>query len=464
MRTRKGGVLENDVVIKSADQDAEIAARIKLARERLLRNKVAKAEKREEEPEPETPKDKIFETFKEQIDRILSNCTLEYLQRGAYGVVFKLTHYGDSGFIDVDTKKTTNVFVLKVQAIDFEISFKDDKIPLGNLERDTKRVTWEQLKNEVTLQKKLFENALKANIRPPCPTIIDYRGITLAELVPLLKKVSLTEKKIIFQDTQSRVELIDPSKYHEYNAGIVLMEYIPAVDILTIQNGKELPPEIDIDIKNKAFRAYCTALSLGIDQGDAKPANFLFDERGVITMVDFGIAEELPEDERIELDKYIKDAERTQDFTKLKKKLGKMQPELNRWLLVSPYTKPTPDQVVRFEPLKPVPIEDAMAEQCQRGLSNFTPFLEKVRPPDKPSQKEPVKHPKKEWTKAELDDLLYRERQERLRRLQDKEEELKQKAEDEKAESEKSKWGWFRRRGGKRTKDKRTRKRKTRRN
>ena len=488
MRTRKGGVLVNINESKRKEREAEIEARRAIAkREHIERHKKKQAAIKAgipPEPDPEYPEEEEElpeETFKEQIDRILSNCTLEYIQRGSYGVVFKLTYHGaiPSGFQDVETQKEAKVFVLKVQAIDFGMVVEGDKM-LGNLDRETYRPTWKDLTREVTLQKTLFENALKEKIRPPCPPVLDYRKITLAELASLLDKVlptpekststvleaaeeSATPKKITFEDGKN----IDPSKYDEYEAGVILMEFIPALDIINYDMKHKLDAYKDREIKNKALRAYCTALTLGIDQGDAKHANFLFDENGTITMIDFGQARVVRDKDQSILDELIKDAEDSGNYSDLTTKLEAMHPMLKKWLTLNPYepaegVKPDVRLLTRFEPLKPIPIDAEIASQCQSGICEFRPIVERIRKPD------PVKILTPE--EMRIKELMDRRDMEVERRIEDKKAELKQKAEDEleqKAADEKAKLtkptrrGFFS--GGKRTKGKRSRKRKTRR-
>jgi serine/threonine protein kinase len=479
MRTRKGGVLVNINEIERKEKEAEIEA----AREIIRSEAIARRKRKQDaitagippEPDPvysEEEEEEKTETFTQQINRILSYCTLEYIQRGSYGFVFKLTYHGElhSGFIDVETQKEARVFVLKVQAIDFEMVVDQAKEELSKLDRETSRITWEKLKKEVTLQKTLFETALKAKIRPPCPPILDYRGITLADLVSLLEKVPpkpedlANPKKITFEDNRVRENnVIDPSKYREYNAGVILMEFIPAIDIVMYHTKHKVDPYKDQEIKNKAFRAYCTALTLGIDQGDAKHSNFLFDENGIITMIDFGEANYVRD--KPKLDKLITDAEKTGQYSELITKLKFMHPMLKDWLF-NPYdAKLYPSLLIKFEPLKPIPIDAGIATKCESGICHFRPPTEKIRPPD------PVKRALTPY-EIRVKELTDRRDAEVERRIQDKEAELKQKVEDEKAESEQKaadekvklatpkRWGLW---GGKRTKNKRVRKRRTRR-
>ena len=49
--------------------------------------------------------------------------------------------------------------------------------------------------------------------------------------------------------------------------------------------------------KNKAFRAYCTAIQCKVLQRDHKPQNFLLSKHGKITLIDFGVARKLLESE-----------------------------------------------------------------------------------------------------------------------------------------------------------------------
>ena len=317
------------------------------------------------------------EPLEDQVDRILDDpeTTFEYVQRGTYGFVFKVTYNAKikdtkeeipSGFIDFETGKRQNVFIMKVQAMDFEMSLKNPpEGEITELPPDSKRIKWPRIIKEVDLQKKLFEKALEKKFRPPCPAILDFRRISLTKLDSYVKKITKEEQDLIYKDNN---ELILPEEYDGYNAGIILMEFFPAHDIIALSR---LNPDMYVkryeEIRSKIFRAYCTALQCGIDQVDAKQNNFLFGEDGTVTMIDFGIAEELVETRMnpVELYKLIDAAEKTQDYGELKKYLYKFN-KLLGWLFIPKYGKTV------FEPLLPIPLNPETAEFCITGLCQLT--------------------------------------------------------------------------------------------
>jgi serine/threonine protein kinase len=321
------------------------------------------------------------ELLEDQVDRILEDdeTIFEFVQRGTFGFVFKVTYKAkikDSGFIDFETGKQQRIFIMKVQAMDFEMSLKHP--PEGDnteLPPDAKRIEWDRLIEEVDLQKKLFERALKENFRPPCPAILDVRRISLQKLDSYVQK-NKKQSDLIYKDYH---ELILPHEYDGYNAGIILMEFVPALDIITLSN---INPDIYVkrydEIRSKVFRAYCTALKCGIDQVDVKENNYLFGEDGTITMIDFGIAKELVYtgmksrmDPKM-LYEYIEKAEKTEHYTELKKYLLKYNDRLT-WLFNPKYGKTV------FEPLLPIPLNPEVAEHCTAGLCKFEYPTERTR-------------------------------------------------------------------------------------
>jgi hypothetical protein len=323
--------------------------------------------------------------LEEQVDTILDDpeTTFEFVQRGTYGFVFKVTYNAktedtkeeiSSGFIDFETGKRQRVFIMKVQAMDFEMSLKNP--PEGEvteLASDSKRITWPRIIKEVDLQKTLFERALEKNIRPPCPAILDVRRISLAKLDSYVQKNKKSE--LIYKDDR---ELIIPEEYDGYNAGIIFMEFVPALDIIELSsvNADMYVKRYD-EIRSKVFRAYCTALQCGIDQVDVKQNNYLFGEDGTITMIDFGIAEELVPGLKSRMDPktlytLIDQAEKTEKYTELKKYLLKYNGRLT-WLFDTRYGKTV------FEPLLPIPLNPEIAEFCTAGLCKLTYPDERIR-------------------------------------------------------------------------------------
>ena len=323
--------------------------------------------------------------LEEQVNTILDDpeTTFEFIQRGTYGFVFKVTYNAktkdtkeeiSSGFIDFETGKRQRVFIMKVQAMDFEMALKNP--PQGEvteLASDSKRIEWPRIIKEVDLQKTLFERALEKNIRPPCPAILDVRRISLAKLDSYVQKNKKSE--LIYKDNR---ELILPEEYDGYNAGIIFMEFVPALDIIELSSvNEDMYVKRYDEIRSKVFRAYCTALQCGIDQVDVKQNNYLFGEDGTITMIDFGIAEELVPGLKSRMDPktlytLIDQAEKTEKYTELKKYLLKHNDRLS-WLFDTRYGKTV------FEPLLPIPLNPEIAEFCTAGLCKIQYPDERIR-------------------------------------------------------------------------------------
>jgi len=315
------------------------------------------------------------EPLKDQVDRILAESKFDFIQRGTFGFVFKVTYNGaePSGFIDFETGIPSTVFVLKVQAMDFEMSLNSDNP--SNLLSYSKRITWDKLTQEVKLQKDLFERALDNTFRPPCPAILDFRSITLEKLESYIKG------QVLYEDQH---EAILPTEYSEYNAGMILMEFVPAPDVstLSVMNYDDIYFPRFQEIRNKAFRTYCTALQCGVDQVDVLPQNYLFGENGTITMIDFGIAQELKPKEASELMAFIDEAEKgdpsdkkKRQYIHLKTFLRKRNFRFDKWMLDDTYG------ITCFDPVKPLEIDSKISEQCKGGLCTIRYPAERKRTP-----------------------------------------------------------------------------------
>jgi len=385
-----------------------------------------------------------------QVDRILEDheTTFEFIQRGTYGFVFKVTYNGKeedtgkeipSGFIDFETGKSQNVFIMKVQAMDFDMSLKNPpEDEVTELPPDSKRIEWRRLIEEVDLQKKLFEKALEKKFRPPCPAILDVRRISLAKLDFYVQK---NNTELIYKDNR---ELILPHEYEGYNAGIILMEFVPALDIIELSSkNKDMYVTRYDEIRSKVFRAYCTALQCGIDQVDVKQNNYLFGEDGTITMIDFGIAEELVpgSKSRIKMNPetlypLIDQAEKTEHYTELKKYLLKHNERL-RWLFDTRYGKTV------FEPLLPIPLNPEVAEFCTAGLCKIQYPDERIRTKkqiDERSRR--IKHEKDLASRvaAEAEEEVVRQRMEKEAREAAREADRKEREEEMKSWNPLKQW------------------------
>lgn len=323
-------------------------------------------------------------------DRILSDplTTIDYLSRGTFGFVFKVTYNGEepTGFVD-EHGNEVRVFILKVQSIDMRMKRTEDKDEdededSNELPVYSKKVEWEQVVNEVTLQQKIYECALKNDLMPPCPAILFYGSIT-AEQFETYKKGYFVYKED---------EIIRPQDYNSLRVSIILMEYVHANDLTAIPHEIYLPKYQEI--RDKSFRTYVTALQCEVLQRDPNPQNFLLSDDGIITMIDFGAARKLYHTESRELKPLIQKAEDGQ-CKPLIRKLLDMEPEdekykiLEKWLF-------RPEESLRGIRIAPtlttlapaIKLPEELA-RCKEGICNIK------------KEELPRRNPISEETKAE---------------------------------------------------------------
>jgi serine/threonine protein kinase len=233
----------------------------------------------------------------DHIHRILSQSTFEFISRGTYGVVFRVTYTGtNSGFLNPETGEEVRVFILKAQGIDMRIKHVSEPEPHqseadyeeeGELYPYSRRIEWGKLEKEVSIQQQIYACALEKNVMPPCPAILFYQGITAEQFE------RYTPGQLVYKNGYGTLEEVDAIErdLQSYRMGIILMEYFHAEDLVKIPH--EIYAADAQNIKNKAFRAYCTALYCGVVQGDPKPQNFLLNADGKITLIDFGVSRKL---------------------------------------------------------------------------------------------------------------------------------------------------------------------------
>jgi len=295
------------------------------------------------------------EPLNEQIHRILSESTFEYIAYGDYGFVFKLIYHGEnSGFINPVTGEEVREFVIKIQSIDMEMSLEIIK---GH---KSQPITWERLIKEVELQKALYETSLEKFRYAVCPAILYYEGLTISDL----------EKYIKGQFTYYVDKKIVPENYPFYRAAIILMEFVPSLNIDSVKYVTDTDTRIYYrriqDLKNKAFTIYCMTLLCGINQNDAFGRNFLLDKNDNVVIIDFGVATKLsPRDfERIERLVHACVADKKL-LHQLKTYLRTVDRQLDGWLFAKQYpAQPYTTELLKF----PDPLPSAVVESCKSGV------------------------------------------------------------------------------------------------
>jgi serine/threonine protein kinase len=316
--------------------------------------------------------------------------TIDYLSRGTFGFVFKVTYNGEepTGFVD-ENDNEVRLFILKVQSIDMRMKRTEDPEPEKDDEDEdedkkiaiySKEVDWDDVVNEVILQQKMYKCALESDLIPPCPSILFYGSITADQFETYKKGY------FVYKDN----EIILPRDYNSLRVSIILMEYVHAKDLTEIPHEIYVP--IYQEIRDKAFRTFVTALQCGVLQRDPKPENFLLSDDGNITMIDFGAARKLYKKESSELEPLIQKAEEG-NCKPLIHKLLHMDDEkykiLEKWLF-RPEESLRGIRIATLTTLAPaIKLPEEIAPRCKAGICNIQ------------SETLPKRNPISEETKAE---------------------------------------------------------------
>ena len=321
------------------------------------------------------------EPIRMQTYRILSRSKIDYISRGRFGFVFKVTYEDEepSGFVD-EKGIEVKVFILKVQGIDMRMKRTEDPEPVKpEIKYDSREdglfpyssnVNWLDVVKEATLQQHIYECALDKKLMPPCPAILFYGSINAEEFN------RRTKVELVYKEVRLGKDPIDSRDLKAYRMAIILMEYVDGKDLVAIP--KEIHSQRGQELRNKAFRTYVTALKCGVLQGDPQAQNFLLSGDNV-TLIDFGTAQRLMKIESDALEPMIQKAEdETQGEHRsrpLIQKLLKMEPEdvdyktLEKWLLRPQFSETekwlSPTLTTLLPPLK---LDDTIVEQCKAGL------------------------------------------------------------------------------------------------
>ena len=329
------------------------------------------------------------EPIRIQTYRILNKSTIEYLSRGRFGFVFKVTYEDKepSGFVD-ENDVEVRVFILKVQGIDMRMKRTEDPEPdkpedeydshEDGLFPYSSNVDWSDVVREAILQQQIYECALDKELMPPCPAILFYGSITAEEFE------THTKVKLVYKDRIEKVDPINSRDLNSYRMAIILMEYIHGKDLVAIPNEIYFPRAQELI--NKAFRTYVTALKCGVLQGDPQAQNFLLSGDNV-TLIDFGSARKLLITESRVLEPIIQKAEdETQGKFRCRpliKKLLEMEPDdidykiLEKWLLRPQLSATEKWLAPTLTTLLPsIKLDDKLVQQCKAGLCKPTSILQ----------------------------------------------------------------------------------------
>jgi hypothetical protein len=279
-----------------------------------------------------------IESLDEHVKRIIANSRRELISHGQYGFVYKLD-YEESGFMDYEHGIPVTTFVMKLIPIDMYMAHRVDY----DYARRTNDILY--LTREIAYQRKVYKESLEKHGYAPCPAVIHHFVYTVGELDTLLPD------QFVYMYGDDRPMLTTHDK--TLRVGVIFMECMPG-------NSRSLYKEslkdksIVAQKKAEATRLYCMALECGINHRDAHLKNFLINDEGRLTLIDFGVAETLTEKERTVLALIPPDES---DDTELRDELSKLYKQ-DAWFLSNPF---------RIAPY-PIPLPEEVAEQCKNGI------------------------------------------------------------------------------------------------
>ena len=277
-----------------------------------------------------------LESLDEHVKRIIRNSRRELISHGMYGFVYSVA-YEDSGFMDYEYGIPATTFVMKLIPIDMYMAHHID----GEYARRTNDLLY--VTREIAYQRKVYKESLEKHGYAPCPAVIHHFVYTVGELDTLLPG----EFSYMYGDDRPMVRTDDKT----LRVGVLFMECMPGTRSLFKESLKN--KSIVAQKKAEATRLYCMALECGINHRDAHLKNFLINDEGRLTLIDFGVAEPLTEKERGVLALIPPDES---EDTELRDELRKLYK--HAWFLSDPF---------RIAPYPP-PLPEEVAEQCKDGI------------------------------------------------------------------------------------------------
>ena len=256
--------------------------------------------------------------------QIIQESRLELFSHGTKGIVYKVHYPGaDSGFLDVLTGRPATTFIMKIIPVDMLILFKNGYIDRsGNLRH---------IKQEVYAQSKVYKDSLDNHGCAPCPAVLHDFVYTVKELQFMNASYAYGFDTVVEVPTQDQ----------DLRAGVIFMECVSSTTTMT-----RTP---NLSQRRDAIRLLFMALECGIDHGDPVTDNFLVDDTGQLTLIDFGSSKQLSPEETSRL--------KRMDMTELKREFTKRY-KVHTWLLEEPF---------EMGPYPPR-LSDKTVEQCREGL------------------------------------------------------------------------------------------------
>jgi len=279
------------------------------------------------------------ESLDSHVKRIIHNSRHELISHGKYGFVYRLDFDGESGFMDYERGIPVTTFVIKLIPIDMYMAHRID-YDYARRTNDLLYVT-----REIAYQRKVYKESLEKHRYAPCPAVLHHFVYTVGELDTLLPDQFV----YMYGDDRPMITTYDKT----LRVGVLFMECMPG-------NSRSLYKEslkdksIISQKKAEATRLYCMALECGINHRDAHSKNFLINDEGRLTLIDFGVAEPLTEKERTVLELIPPDES---EDTSLRDELRKLYKH-DAWFLSDPF---------RIAPYPP-PLPEEVAEQCKSGI------------------------------------------------------------------------------------------------
>jgi len=257
------------------------------------------------------------------VKQIIRESTLELFSNGTKGIVYKVHYRGrDSGFLDV-TGRPATTFIMKIIPVDMLILFEK-----GAVDRSSVR----HVKEEVYAQSKVYKDSLDHHGCAPCPAVLHDFVYTVKELKFMDASYAFGFDRVIEVPTQDQ----------DLRACVIFMECVSSSTTLT--KIPRTPSQ-----RRDARRLLFMALECGIDHGDPVTDNFLVDDTGKLTLIDFGSSKRLSHQETSML--------KRMDMVELQREFKKRY-SLHTWLLEEPF------EMGPYPPRLP----DKTVEQCREGL------------------------------------------------------------------------------------------------
>ena len=324
------------------------------------------------------------------VKQIIQESRLELFSHGTKGIVYKVHYPGaDSGFLDVLTGRPATTFIMKIIPVDMLILFKNEYIDRsGNLRH---------IKQEVYAQSKVYKDSLDNHGCAPCPAVLHDFVYTVKELQFMNASYAYGFDTVVEVPTQDQ----------DLRAGVIFMECVSSTTLTKMTRTPNLSQRRD------AIRLLFMALECGIDHGDPVTDNFLVDDTGQLTLIDFGSSKQLSPEETSRL--------KRMDMTELQREFTKRY-KVHTWLLEEPFEMgPYPPR------LSPKTVEQCREGLCYLDIEEGLLTNEHARYHELYERQERIKDRQRERERDQQREKRERERERQRERERDEKETKRQK-------------------------------------